>query len=74
MKKLSVSRTLCMRTCLFHPKELATRWSGHTHLVHNDKLILTVGRCKYCPKDDSIETSNWESPCTGCFGSIEGFR
>lgn len=70
-----IVRGLSMRTCLFHPHELANHWYGHVHPYSNDKIRIAVGHCqRCCSEDDSLEMSNYQAKCKGCFGILDGFR
>lgn len=76
MNQPIITQGLMMRTCLYHPKELAVLWNGHVHIngINEPKLKVLVGRCKFCRKDCSLTDTNYQSPCQGCFGIMDGLR
>lgn len=64
------------RYCLFHPKVLATSYSGHIHIrCPIGDETLTVGLCKACRKweekyrDQVDELPYIEKGCEGCYGN-----
>lgn len=68
------------RTCLFHPKTLATSWSGHIHMQTplGDSSIL-VGLCSFCRKWEKRQLNmngsaiaKQDSECEGCYGRYTG--
>jgi len=76
MKKLKITIGLYMRTCIYHPQELAIVWSGHIHVQGTNEANLTVivGRCKFCKTDCSLTDKNYQAKCSGCFGIMNGLR
>lgn len=76
MKRPVIATGLMMRTCLYHPKELAVIWGGHIHVhgTNEPNLKVLAGRCKFCKEDYSLTNTNYQSPCQGCFGIMDGLR
>ena len=68
----SLANDLHMRTCLIHPDEIASFWTGHIHLYED--LTIFVGWCKDCHKHEIASEIEGESNCEGCFGKIGGLR
>lgn len=68
------------RTCLFHPAELATVWSGHVHMrTPLGDAHMIVGLCKACHTWEEREykvngniITGRKPSCEGCYGKYTG--
>lgn len=65
---------LHLRTCLYHPKERAIVFSGHVHLMDNDKIKVIVGLRKICREIEDLNGRSHQGHCQGCYGLIEELR